>query len=67
MTLIDRIEEAMLSDDEDRAKQSSLLLDTYQNASPQVQAVINECLIYICGWSIESLLQQVRDSGGNNG
>jgi hypothetical protein len=57
MTLIDLIEQAMADDGEDRERQSLLLLQCCEQASPQEREKINACLICLCGWSQESLLQ----------
>lgn len=57
MSLVSRIAEAIMSDDDD---QSERLIDTYQQASPEQQQAIDDCLICICGWSIPSLMEQAK-------
>ena len=62
-TLIDLVQEAMLSDDEDRSKQSDILRRTYEGASLEAKNQIDKCFICLCGWSLETLLnRQVRSS-----
>ena len=60
-TLIDRVEEAMSTDDENREKQSAILLRTYEKASPAEQAKIDECFICICGWSLKTLINKENE------
>jgi hypothetical protein len=66
MTLIDRIEKAMFFDDEDRKKQSELLLSLYEQATPEEKSKIDECLICICGWSLPILIQQEGNDAESN-
>jgi hypothetical protein len=63
VSLIDRIQEEMLSDDEDREKQSFYLKEAYENASEEAKKAIDWCFIALCGWSLKTLLEwQVRSS-----
>jgi hypothetical protein len=55
-SLIDRVEEAMRDDDEDRDKQSDLLVDIYREASPDAKNKIDLIFICLCGWSLLTLL-----------
>ncbi len=57
-TLIDHVQEAMLSDDEDRSKQSEILRRTYEEASQEAKEKIDECFICLCGWSLQTLLNR---------
>ena len=57
-TLIDKIQEAMLSDDEDREKQSDYLKDCYSESSKAEKKRIDECFIALCGWSLKTLMEQ---------
>jgi hypothetical protein len=54
-TLIDRVEEAIATDDENREKQSAILLRTYEEATREEKAKIDECFICLCGWSLKTL------------
>ena len=56
-TLIDRVQEAMLSDDADREKQSELLIFLYEEASPDAKNKVDEIFICLCGWSLQTLLK----------
>jgi hypothetical protein len=55
-TLIDKVEEAMSTDDVGRARQSGILLDTYDEATTQEKAKIDDCFIALCGWSLQTLI-----------
>jgi hypothetical protein len=55
-TLIDRVEQAMQTDDEDREKQSGYLADCYNEATTAGKRLIDECFIALCGWSLKSLI-----------
>jgi len=56
-TLIDRIQEEMLSDDEDREEQSEWLEEYYNQSSKEEKDRIDLCFIALCGWSLETLLK----------
>ena len=57
-TLIDKIQEEMLSDDEDREKQSGYLADCYNESSEAEKKRIDDCFIALCGWSLKTLLNR---------
>jgi hypothetical protein len=57
-TLIDTIQEEMLSDDEDREKQSEYLERCYSESSEAEKKRIDDCFISLCGWSLETLLKR---------
>jgi hypothetical protein len=57
-TLIDRIEEAMRSDDADREKQSDYLAGYYGEADDEEKRLIDLCFIALCGWSLNRFLQR---------
>jgi len=57
-TLIDRVQDAMLSDDEDREEQSAILRSIYEEQSREVRNKIDEIFICLCGWSLETLLKR---------
>ena len=57
-TLIDKIQEEMLSDDEDREEQSEELAAAYQQASDEAKEAIDRSFIALCGWSLKTLLRQ---------
>ena len=57
-TLIDKIQEAMLTDDEDREKESAYLEREYTEASEAEKKRIDMCFIALCGWSLETLLKR---------
>lgn len=54
-TLVDRIENLMHSDDEDREKSSVRIYDAYQSASKGAQQVIDDIFISLCGYQLQSL------------
>ena len=55
-TLIDKVEKAMSSDDEDREYESEILLTTYEEATTEEKAKIDKCFIALCGWSLKTLI-----------
>ncbi len=56
-TLIDRVQEAMLSDDEDLEEQSAILRSIYEEQGRAARNKIDEIFICLCGWSLETLLK----------
>ena len=58
MNLIERITKLILSDDECTEKQSDILKNTYEDATPEAQAAIDDALICICGYSLKTLLDR---------
>jgi hypothetical protein len=56
MTLIDWIEKEMMSDDDNREKQSALLERTYRNATMAQREALDDALISLCGWSLGTAL-----------
>jgi len=59
-TLIDLVQDAMLSDDEDREKQSGYLEDCYDKASMEAKNRIDTCFIALCGWSLDTLIKRQK-------
>jgi hypothetical protein len=57
-TLIDKVQDAMLSDDEDREKQSGYLEDCYNESNEAEKKRIDDCFIALCGWSLKTLLKR---------
>ena len=57
-TLIDKIQDALLSDDDDREEQSEYLTEAYKAASQESKEAIDKCFIALCGWSLKSLIEQ---------
>lgn len=56
MNIIDWIEHEMAIDDEDRHDQSRRLLDLYASAGAAEKRAIDDALICLCGWSMESAI-----------
>lgn len=57
MSLVSRIAEAILNDDDD---QSDRLINDYNNATPDQKQAIDDALICICGWSMTTLMEQAK-------
>lgn len=57
MSVVSRIAEAILNDDDD---QSERLVNDYQNATPEQKQAIDDALICICGWSLTTLMEQAK-------
>jgi hypothetical protein len=60
-TLIDRIEHEMLTDDEDREKESAYLEAAYQDASDEAKQAIDNCFIALCGWELQTMIDRQKD------
>ena len=56
MTLIDRIEQEMLTDSEDRNRQSQLLKAEYNKAPGVAKEALDNAFICLCGYSLKTLL-----------
>jgi hypothetical protein len=56
MSLIDRIETAMMDDDSDREKNSARLIELYEQADTEGRAILDDALMHLCGWRMETLL-----------
>lgn len=61
-TLIDRIQQAMLLDEEDRVKQSQYLLKVYTDVPFPTKVILDEAFIALCGYSLQTLVQQQADA-----
>lgn len=57
MTLIERIFEAMSEDDGNSTKYSDHLKKLYEKQNEKGKKIIDEALTCICGWSLETLLE----------
>jgi hypothetical protein len=57
--VISAIQAAMYSDDEN---DSARLIGTYEAASPEHKAVIDDVLITICGYSMPTLLDHAEET-----
>ena len=60
-SLIDLIFEQMETDDCNRQKQSALLLKLYDNATKDQLVFLDEVLICLCGYSMDTLIDMFRD------
>ena len=56
MTLIDKIEKQMRTDDAPRARQSEYLKEEYARADKTTKKAIDMCFIALCGWSLETMI-----------
>ena len=59
MTLYEKIQEAMDTDDVSIEECSEGLEEVYRCATPNEKLMIDRCFINLCGWSIKTLLEQV--------
>ena len=60
-TLIDRVQEAMSADDEDREKQSEILLNIYKESDQATKNKVDEIFICLCGWSLKTLINRENE------
>ena len=67
--LVDWIEHQMARDDEDRGKQSYRLRVVYEESGPAERKALDDAMICICGYSLEtpraSALRRVRNSAAD--
>ena len=55
MDLIEMIVSEAQEDMDDSGRQSRLISELFENASPEERKAMNELLVCICGWQFESL------------
>lgn len=67
MTLIDWIEGAMLSDDDNREHQSDLLARLYRHADAGQQNALDAALICLCGWTLTHALKMAASTAAEEG
>jgi hypothetical protein len=56
INILARVEAAMASDTEAQEKQSDVIAQAYQLASPATRAVLDDVFAALCGWSLRSIL-----------
>lgn len=66
VNVIERVEAAMRSDDEDTEDQSERLVEAYQRATPEARAVVDEIFACLCGWELKTILAGRDDNDGEN-
>lgn len=59
MNLIEAIQEAIREDDADTEKQSEILENLYNQSSDLEKQAIDDAVICLSGWSLETLLGRV--------
>lgn len=57
-TLIDKIQEEMNSDTEDREEQSEYLKDYYNESTDEQKKRIDLCFMALCGWELKTLIEK---------
>lgn len=62
MNLIETIQEQILTDDVETMKQANRMIAIYDKATKQEKQVIDDLMIALCGWSMPTLFDMVRDS-----
>lgn len=61
MNLIDTIQAEIFKDDADTGKQSELFEALYLQASESEKRAIDDAMICLCGWSLETLLKRAEN------
>ena len=51
----------------DECDESELLLDYYLRCTPKERAVVDNVLLYLCGWTFETLLRKCGIGIGEKG
>lgn len=59
--LINEIQELMLTDEDNRERQSEKLISVYESASFEQKIQIDKCFICLCGYSLETLIEKRKD------
>lgn len=65
MNLIEIIYDQMITDDYNTSKSSHRILETYDNADSETKDIIDDILISLCGYSMPTLIDMVRDNKAN--
>ncbi len=60
-TLIDRVQQAMLTDDEDREEQSAILKSIYEELDKATRNKVDEIFICLCGWMLKTLIYRENE------
>ncbi len=58
ITLIETIQNAILTDTSRIDKDSCFLKTEYMNSSEITKQIIDNCFIHLCGWSMKTLIQR---------
>lgn len=53
-------------DGESWEKKGEIILDLYDNASPEVKGLYDNLFITLCGWTIHTLIQKAYEKGRNS-
>lgn len=59
--LIQHIQSQMFSDDSAGAKENLRLQSAYEDADTKTKAVVDDIFISLCGYSLQSLIEQAPD------
>jgi len=57
-------DEAMMTDDEPGHKKARRIISMYDNSSAEIQDIIDDVFITLCGYSVKTL-KDMADKGGN--
>jgi len=57
LTLIDSIADLMVNDDEDREKQSTLLLARWAGTTAAERQLVDDLMVCVCGYSLSRLIE----------
>lgn len=58
MNILELILNEMITDDEDSKHQSDMLVEHYNKLDEPYQRAIDDALICVCGWSMETLIEK---------
>lgn len=56
--LIEKIESFMLSDDNDRDKNSDRIKTAFENSDKETQEVIDGIFMSLCGWKLSTIINE---------
>lgn len=58
MTLLDRIRDLMIADDDDHEEQSEYLIEAFTDATPKAKLAIDRCFVALCGYRLSGLIEE---------
>jgi len=61
--IIEHLEHQMRTDDECSTKKSGRIKRMYVNASENQKKLMDEIFITICGWSLDTIIQETNNAG----
>jgi len=61
MNLIERIQNAVICDDADPAKESECIIATYEEGDIEVKRALDDVFISLTGWSLATMIKELKN------